>query len=70
MSDRTERITPDDIEAKFAELADNVDNATSGARDTAKKLSIAGLVMLIIMVYLLGRRRGASGRTVVEVRRV
>lgn len=70
MTDTSTRITPDDLEAKFVELQDNVDNATAGARDTAKKLSLVGLVMLVIIVYVLGRKRGASGKTVVEVRRV
>lgn len=63
-------ITPDDLEAKFVELQDNVENATAGARDTAKKLSVVGLLMLLILVYVLGRKRGSSGKTVVEVRRV
>lgn len=66
----TDRITPDDLQAKFVELQDNVESATAGARDTAKKLSIVGLLMLLIIVYVLGRKRGSSGRTVVEVRRV
>lgn len=69
MTDNT-RITPDDLEAKFVELQDNVENATAGARDTAKKLSVVGLLMLLILVYVLGRKRGSSGKTVVEVRRV
>lgn len=70
MTDTPATITPDDLQAKFVELQDNVENATAGARDTAKKASIVGLLLLLIMVYVLGRRRGSSGKTVVEVRRV
>ncbi len=70
MTDTTKAITPDDLQAKFVELQDNVENATAGARDTAKKASVVGLLLLLIMVYVLGRKRGASGKTVVEVRRV
>ncbi len=70
MTDTPQPIRPDDLQAKFVELQTNVENATAGARDTAKKASVVGLLLLLIMVYVLGRRRGASGKTVVEVRRV
>jgi hypothetical protein len=70
VTDTSKTITPDDLQAKFVELQDNVENATAGARETAKKASVAGLLLLLILVYVLGRRRGSSGKTVVEVRRV
>jgi hypothetical protein len=70
VTDTPKTITPDDLQAKFVELQDNVENATAGARDTAKKASVVGVLLLLILVYVLGRRRGSSGKTVVEVRRV
>jgi hypothetical protein len=70
VTDTPKPITPDDLQAKFVELQENVEDATSGPRDAAKKASVVGLLLLLIMVYVLGRRRGASGKTVVEVRRV
>ena len=70
MTDNTERITKDDLEAKFVELQSNVDTASEGARDSAKKASLVGLLFMLIIVYMLGRKRGSAGKTVVEVRRV
>lgn len=69
MSDTT-RITPDDIEAKFDELASEIDDAANNSRDTAKKAAIVGLLVLIVLAFLLGRRRGAQSKTVVEIRRL
>lgn len=69
MSD-TPRITPDDIEAKFDELAGEIDDAADNSRDTAKKVAVVGLLVLIVLAFLLGRRRGAQSKTVVEIRRL
>ena len=35
-----------------------------------KKLGIIAAIVLIILVFMIGRRRGAANRTVVEIRRV
>ncbi len=66
----TEPISRDDIEAKFVELQDSVENATQSAAKTATKVAIGALILLVIVAFLLGRRRGRQGRTVVEVRRL
>ncbi|MEQ8718213.1 MAG: hypothetical protein RIE08_11455 [Acidimicrobiales bacterium] len=66
----TPRITPDDIEAKFDELAGEIDDAADNSRDTAKKAAVVGLLVLIVLAFLLGRRRGAQSKTVVEIRRL
>ena len=66
----TEPISRDDIESKFVELQSSVDNATQSAAKTATKVAIGGLILLVIIAFVLGRRRGRQGRTVVEVRRL
>jgi hypothetical protein len=66
----TARITPDDIEAKFDELAGEIDDVADNSRNTAKKAAIVGLLVLIVLAFLLGRRRGAQSKTVVEIRRL
>ena len=71
MSDtETTPITRDDIEAKFVELQHGVDNAAASAKDATAKIGIAALVILLILVFILGRRRGQQNKTVVEIRRV
>lgn len=70
MSDQSERITPDDIEAKFREIADDVDMAAEDARSYAVTAGAVVIVVIAVAAFWLGRRRGRKGATVVEVRRV
>ena len=63
-------ITRDDIESKFVELQTGIDNAASGAKEAGTKIGIAAAVILLILVFVLGRRRGQQNKTVVEIRRV
>ena len=69
MSD-TQPITPDDIEAKFTELKDEIDGTTTSAQQSILRTGLIVAVILLILAFLIGRRRGRAGRTVVEVRRV
>ncbi len=68
--DDTPKISPEDLQHKFNELQANLDNAASSAMDAGKKIGIIAAVVLIILVFMIGRRRGAANRTVVEIRRV
>jgi hypothetical protein len=65
-----QKISKEDIEAKFVELATNLDSAAGSAKDVGKKLGIVAAVLLLILVFVLGRNRGSQSRTVVEIRRV
>ena len=63
-------ISRSDIESKFVELQDSVETAADSAKGTAIKAGLIGLVVILILAFLIGRRRGRQGRTVVEVRRL
>ena len=65
-----ERVTRDDIEAKLRQLRGQVDSVQSSARNTALIAGAVGLVVVVGVVFLLGRRRGRKTSTVVEIRRV
>lgn len=65
-----EKISAQDLEDKFVELQTNIDHAADSAKDVTKKLGLVALVVLLILMFLLGRRRGSASRTVVEIRRV
>ena len=59
-------IQRDDLESKFKELQTAVDETTTGA----KKAGVAGavgLVVLLLVIYFLGRKRGKKGGAVLEV---
>lgn len=66
----TPKISREDIEGKFVELQTNLDNAANSAKDVGRKVGIVAAVLLLILVFIIGRRRGAANRTVVEIRRV
>lgn len=69
MTDST-KISPADIEAKFRDIADQVDTV---ANDSKKKAAVAGTafaVILMILIYVMGKRNGKRQSTVVEIRRL
>lgn len=66
----SQKISREDIEAKFVELADNLDSAAGSAKDIGKKAGVVALVLLLLLFFVLGRKRGSQSRTVVEIRRV
>jgi hypothetical protein len=64
------KITPDDLRAKFAELRGEVDSTADAAKSTALTVGAVVGTALVLGVFLLGRRRGRKRTTVVEIRRV
>ena len=66
---RKEKITRDDIEAKFRELTADVDDRAEAARSTAMTVAAVAGAVLLGGVFLYGRRRGRKRTTVIEVRR-
>lgn len=62
-------LTREDIERKALELVDAVEQTKETARNTAivTALVVAGVV---VAAFVIGRRRGARNKTLVEVYRV
>jgi len=63
-------ISRDDLESKFREIKDEVDKVTSSAKSKAVPAGIAGGILLILLMYLIGRRVGSKRSAVVEIRRI
>lgn len=63
-------INRDDIEAKFRELQGEVDDTVESSMGTIFVAGVAAAVGLLIVAFVLGRRRGKKQSTVVEIRRV
>lgn len=62
-------VSRSDLEAKAMELVDAVD----GTKQSAKNMSVIAVVALAVIIggaFVVGRRRGARNKTVVEVYRV
>ena len=65
-----ERVGRPDIEAKLRQIRQEVDRTTEAAKPVALMVAGAAVFAVVGLAYLMGRRRGRKGRTVVEVRRV
>ena len=63
-------ITPADLQQKFGELKDELEHVAGAARSTAQKVGIIAGVVLVLLAFFLGSRRGKAGKTIVEVRRL
>jgi hypothetical protein len=66
-------ITQDDIRAKLHDIAGEVDAAKEqayGYRDYALIAGAALVVGVVVVAYLMGKRKGKKRRTVVEIRRI
>jgi hypothetical protein len=66
----TAGITPADIEAKFRDIQGQMDVV---AEDSKKKVALAGAaltVILLLIVYVVGRNAGKKTSSVLEIRRL
>ncbi len=70
VTERSSRITRDDIEAKLRELSGDVDERVEAARPNIVVGAVAAVVVVAAVAYLLGRRRGRSRSALVEIRRL
>jgi len=65
-----EKITRDQIEAKFREVTGGVTDEVEGVKSQAMAVGMAVVLLTVAVVYLVGRRRGRRRSTIVEVRRI
>jgi hypothetical protein len=63
-------VTREDIEAKLAQIRGVADDTTEVAEDAAKTGLVVAGVAVVVVAFLLGRRRGHKKSTIIEVRRV
>jgi hypothetical protein len=68
--DPTKPVTRADLEAKLAEIRGVTDDTAEVAEDAAKTGLVVAGIGVIVVAFLLGRRRGRKKSTIVEVRRV
>jgi hypothetical protein len=64
------RVEIGDIRAKLGEIRGEVDETTEKAKPIAIYAGVGGVVLLIVLAFLLGRRRGQRKATWVEIRRL
>ena len=64
------RVTRGDIEAKVRQLQGEVEQAGESAQGPAMIIAGMAAVVLLGVVFLLGKRRGKRQTTTIEIRRV
>jgi hypothetical protein len=64
------QITPRDIESKFREIQEQVDQVADEGKQRIMPIAIAAGAVLVVVVYLVGRRSGKRRSTVVQIRRL
>lgn len=70
MADDEEPITRDDLRSSFRSFKDDLDHSADEAASKAVPVLAIGAVLLVIIVFLMGRRVGRTKSTVVEIRRI
>lgn len=65
-----DKITRDDIEAKFREVQGEVDEVAGEAVNYALVIGVGVAVGVVVFAYWLGKRRGKRRGTVIEVKRL
>jgi hypothetical protein len=62
-------VQKSDLEAKLREIKDVVDETTDAARSAGVAIAI-GVVLILLIAFLMGRRKGKKGSARVEVYRL
>lgn len=70
MSTENAPISKEDIESKFREIKTEVDSVTSSAKGKAVPAGVIGGLLVLIIMFLLGRRVGSKRSATVEIRRI
>lgn len=66
----SDRITRADLEDKFRELEGGARDQAESARSTVVTAGVVAALLLLLLAFLLGTRKGRKRSTVVEIRRV
>jgi hypothetical protein len=70
MATQTTKITREELESKLKSFQDDLQGKVEGRKQSiATTVAVVGLVMLVI-VFLLGKRAGRKKTTIVEIRRI
>jgi LPXTG-motif cell wall-anchored protein len=58
-----------DLEAKLLEIQEAIEETSEGMKNNGVMIAV-GVAVLVLLVYLAGRRKGRKGSTRVEVYRL
>jgi hypothetical protein len=64
------KITREHLESTFASLQGGIEGTVNDKKKSAAIAGIGGLVLVLFLVFVLGKRAGKKKTTIVEIRRV
>ncbi len=64
------KVTRADLEAKLTEIDAELSETGEAVKPTATAIGIGAVVVILILAFYFGRRKGERRSTVVEVRRL
>ena len=64
------KITPEDLEGKLRAFQGDVQSKVESKRNTIVMAGAAGVTVLLIIFFLMGKRAGKKKTTLVEIRRL
>jgi hypothetical protein len=70
MSVAGKKVTRDDLEAQFAAVQSGLRKEVDDRKGMLRTIAIGGGILLVLLIFLLGRRSGTRRSTFVEIRRV
>lgn len=66
----TKKVTRADLEAKLSEIDAELSDTGEAVKPKAMAIGAGALVLILILAFVLGRRKGKLATTIVEVRRI
>ena len=66
----TKKVTRADLEAKLTEIDAELSDTGETVKPKAIAIGAGALVLILIVAFVLGRRKGKLATTIVEVRRI
>ena len=64
------RVTRADLEAKLTEIDSELTDTGEAVKPKAIAVGVGALVLILVIAFFLGRRKGERKTTVLEVRRL
>ena len=68
-TDANKKISREDLERRFKSLQDDLQGRVENKKQTIVAIAGAAAVVMVVVSYLFGRRRGSRRATRVEFRR-
>ena len=70
MAESPKRVSRDDLESKFRSFQAGINTTVENSKQTLLAGAAVGGFVLLVLVFLIGKRSGKKKTTLVEIRRL